>query len=489
MTRGGAPRVEDVAAGASLVELWSSAGWVPARITAAGEGPLVRVRLSDGSALVCAPDTAWPVVPDARPPADSGTPRAEGPRHSPKTPPRQPAADALAAPAAASLSGSGPAGQSCLAAAEPTAEPARPPADIRGRAPSRTRSAARDPPKARAALAVPAASAAPGGASAGRADGSPRFGQLRHTTDSPRSGLGLSTEGPRTSSESGSEGGGPRHRLRAAWAPRPASALRAGDRVAPYPAIPAADLKPRSATAADAARDAGAKLGRRAAAHGASRPGLSDDVCGYAADALRAFVEGWSAAQQGCLVGCAAVIADLQVLLRRAGVDTTLAEPATHRVALYVDERCAWLAEPGSPAAGPLGFASEAAAPVRHKTVPTLPPGRPGPGAGARPEAPMTQSHPAPARRAVGQSCEPAPRGEAQRPAGGPAPARLRAWTRRLRVTHQTVVEVEFLRRADKAYAITVLAAGGPVAVAAGNTMLVAAREAGAPPSSCTKGR
>ncbi len=112
-----------------------------------------------------------------------------------------------------------------------------------------------------------------------------------------------------------------------------ASELRTGDRVAPYPAVPVPELA-ASSSVAQAMRDLGT---------GAPPRRLATTIGGLSGEGVRAFVEGWANAQKGHLSGCESVIAELQVLLRRTGVNRTLIERHPQRTAsLYVDDREAW---------------------------------------------------------------------------------------------------------------------------------------------------
>lgn len=412
MTRAGAPHVEDLADGAP-VELWTGAGWAQARAQPAGEEYLIRLLLSDGSTLLCFAGAACPVVA----PGDERESSAESqgsPLHSPKkSPPNGSQGSPRRSPQKGPLSGSlgsltGSLG-STTDSLQRSTDSATAPAPGADGAPT--------PSQKRAAEPSPSATEAVVSTSGPKEDVEPNPGANGAVTPVPTAEdagtaapAAPSSPSPRRldrlRGRSSSNGGGVnRRRLRTAWEPKAAALLKPGDRFAPYPVISAADLRLSAATT-DAAYDAGLRLGQKAAHIGASRPGLDSDVCGgvepgYSPEAIRAFVEGWSASQQGCLVGCSYVMADLQVLLRRAGVNKTLIEPAIHRDALYIDDREAW----------------------------------------------------------------PPQEGEA---------SRVRGWTRRLRTTHQTVVEIEAVRKKGKVYRITV-DGPAPTTVAVNNTMMATA--------------
>jgi hypothetical protein len=282
MTKTGAPRVEELAGG-DTVELWTPDGWARARVTPFGEGPALRVHLSDGSTLECAPATLWPVV-DVRGPRPPSPPGGEGGSESSRE--SSTSSEGSAAP----LSYSTPVGG---------APPARSQSGGGGTPPREMRGAIARRRSEDSAVAVP---------------------------------LAL-----------------PRRRPRASWAPKPAGELRPGDRVALCPPVPPAAPDPRApAPAVQSARAAGARFGDRVTRWRASVAGLDAgamggrEAPGLSAEEARAYVDGWAAAQRGCLVGCESAVADLQVLLRRAGVQRTLLEKTPLRASLHADAREAW---------------------------------------------------------------------------------------------------------------------------------------------------
>lgn len=128
---------------------------------------------------------------------------------------------------------------------------------------------------------------------------------------------------------------------RSAWAPKPTSELVPGDRITPYPALPAVELGSSGLSIEDA-RALGMTIGKKAIARGV-RP--QPRAVALSNDEARAFVEGWSDSQNGCLSGGEALVVELQALLRRAGVNRTLLEKHPRQSAsLYIDDREAWTA-------------------------------------------------------------------------------------------------------------------------------------------------
>lgn len=63
--REGVASAAALAAAGRPADVWSSAGWVPVTVAPHGRTPAVRVLLSDGSSLRCAPSARWPVLAPA----------------------------------------------------------------------------------------------------------------------------------------------------------------------------------------------------------------------------------------------------------------------------------------------------------------------------------------------------------------------------------------------------------------------------------------
>ena len=391
MTRTGAPRVEELA-DLESAELLTGVGWALARIRPTKDIHLMRVHLSDGSVLLCAAGTTWPVVPpspDGKYSDDSlGSPLSNSSVKKTQDSPGRQDPPRLGEPA--SREGAESPATKSIIIAKPACPTGTPPRQSHA---CRDQLASSEPTKTgQVATSITKSRAASAPLSPEEAKASATTSVLVRSKSTPK-----------------------RH-LRVKWVPKATADLKQGDRIAPYPRIQEADLQ-SSIMSIDAALEMGAKLGQKTARIGTSRSGLDDTIVGdgvrgCSPEAIRAFVEGWSSSQQGCLVGCPDVMADLQILLRRVGISKTLIETATHRVVLCVDEREAW---------------------------------------------------PSQTRAA-------------------------RAWTRRLRTTHQTVVEVETTGKKGKAYTISVLA-GVATVVAASNTVVAADVtdvRRGAPTSSAT---
>lgn len=327
------PSIESFA-DSEVVEVWSSIGWVKARVVHLASAPVVRVRLSDGSHLDCCATTCWPIIPP-------GEPNKKDSQHDETHP-----------------------------GLNRTASLVR--AERHGAAP--------DSPTKRG--------------SPTKAD-SPTKRSSPVKGDSPPRSLNVSV------------GGNPKYRLKTAWTPKETTNIWPGDRITPFPPLPFADLV-GSAVTPEEAYAAGLALGSKVSTHKAiHRHGLDDAICGsgatpgYSGAAVRAFIDGWAVAQQGSLLGCEYVVADLQILTCRAGVAKTLAERGLLRANLVLDDRGLW--EPTVPA--------DAAAPPPRK------------------------------------------------------------WARRLRTTHQTVLDVEDLGEKRSMYAL-IVEANAPVAVFVDNTMI-----------------
>lgn len=341
-TRTGVPTIESFA-DSEVVEVWSSIGWVKARVVHLASAPVVRVRLSDGSHLDCCATTCWPIIPPGDPDEKGSQPDGAS---------------------------SGRAERYTSAPNGPTKSDSLPKADS------------------------PTKRSSPPNADSPTKRSSPVKG------DSPPRSLNVSV---------GGNSGNPKYRLKTAWTPKETTNIWSGDRITPFPFPPPpfADLV-GSAVTPEEAYAAGLALGSKVSAHKAvHRHGLDDAICGsgatpgYSGAAVRAFIDGWAVAQQGCLLGCEYVVADLQILTCRTGVAKTLTERGLLRANLVLDDRGLW--EPTVPA--------DAAAPPPRK------------------------------------------------------------WARRLRTTHQTVLDVESLGEKRSMYAL-IVEANAPVAVFVDNTMI-----------------
>ena len=292
MLRHGVVQVENLASRGEEVDVWSTEGWVKARIRVLGSVPAVRVSLSDGSAVECTLDTQWPVV-QLEDNVGGGTPTRKGATTH----------------------------QSPVEVAEVRSESAR--------SPNRSSPVSNEPSQEIHQRRLPRAF-------------------LQSSTDVNSLPINSSRRLPHALTHRSSL---PQFAtLKTAWAARRTGDLETGDRITPYPTVPPEDIVGSAVTTEEAAA-AGELMGGRVVSHKSKLPRLIDAVCGnadpgYSADAIRAYVDGWAVAQQGCLVGCTHVIADLQILLRRAGVNSTRVEETLLRNSLLVDPLDVWAKPP-----------------------------------------------------------------------------------------------------------------------------------------------
>lgn len=129
------------------------------------------------------------------------------------------------------------------------------------------------------------------------------------------------------------------------WEARAAADLRCGDRIIQSPQYSVTGLPAIVMNAEHYS------LGRSFGSNPVSKKLLLNGVEELSGDALRAFIDGWSDAQNGCLVGSATVIAELQILMRRLGVRRTLLDNSFGggtAGSLVVDSASAWPLPEGS---------------------------------------------------------------------------------------------------------------------------------------------
>lgn len=343
------------------IEIWTSGGWQWARVISVGETPSLKVSLSDGSWLECSAAASWPVL---APEVGAATLRGSGIQNvsSPDSSSRNAdsgshiSVDPLDLKSVAcSMESRSPvlgvraSGLRGAAQTSSVLRQERSLANIKV-AIAEQREAPSDVGLLPSTEVHPSSQAVvePEGTKVARALSCPPSIQ---NIPEIKSALGWG-ERPRGESQS------PNSNLvsdvretqtKRGWAPRIALNLRSGDQIVTRPIANFKEL-PETQISIPDAYSAGNSHGSQAA--GGTLSGISqsylagvDGAPALSGDALRAFIDGWSDAQRGCLVGPENVMAELQILLRRIGIWRTLLEHNPSNYSLFIDSRNIWPAK------------------------------------------------------------------------------------------------------------------------------------------------